>query len=99
MKNIVGDAMLFGIRVDSVQIPGPIKKAWMTMELAGIMHDNQGSRPSKSQREEAKQAVEARCEAAAENGSYTRMNETSVLWDAATETLYVGSVSEQTRRA
>ena len=94
-KNIVGDAMHFGIRTDSVQIPGPIKKAWMTMELAGIMHDNQGKRPSKSQREEAKEAVEARCVAAAKDGGFKRMSETSVLWDEATDTLFLGSVSEK----
>ena len=98
-KNIVGEAMHFGIRMDSVQIPGPIKKAWMTMELAGIMHENQGKRPSKSQREEAKEAVEARCVAAAKEGSFKRMSETSVLWDAATDTLFVGSVSEKANEA
>ena len=98
-KNIIGDAMHFGIRMDSVQIPGPIKKAWMTMELAGIMNDNQGKRPSKTQREEAKEAVEARCVAAASDGGFKRMSETSVLWDAGTGTLFLGSASEKANEA
>ena len=94
-KNIIGEALHFGIRTDSCQIPGPIKKAWTAMELAGIMKDNQGGRPSKSQREEAKEAIEARCAAEADKGNYLRMSETSVLWDAPTETIYLGSTSEK----
>lgn len=94
-KNIIGEALHFGIRTDSCQIPGPIKKAWTAIELAGIMKDNQGGRPSKSQREEAKEAIEARCAVEAEKGNYLRMSETSVLWDAPTETIYLGSTSEK----
>ena len=94
-KNIIGEALHFGIRTDSVQIPGPIKRAWTAIELAGIMKDNQGGRPSKKQREEAKEAIEARCAAEAEKGNYLRMNEVSVLWDAPTETVYLGSTSEK----
>jgi len=94
-KNIIGDAMHFGIRTDSCQVPGPIKRAWTAMELAGVMKDNAGGRPSKSQREEAKQAIEARCAAEAEKGNYLRMSETAVLWDAVNETIYLGSASEK----
>jgi len=94
-KNIVGEAMHFGVRVDSCQIPGPIKRAWTAIELAGIMKDNSGGRPSKKQREEAKESIEARCAVEAEKGNYLRMSETSILWDAVTETVYLGSTSEK----
>ena len=94
-KNIIGEAMHFGVRTDSCQIPGPIKRAWTAIELSGIMKDNAGGRPSKTQREEANQAVEARCAVEAEKGNYLRMSETSVLWDAPTETVYLGSTSEK----
>jgi hypothetical protein len=94
-KNIIGEAMHFGVRVDACQIPGPMKRAWTAIELAGIMKDNEGGRPSKTQREEANEAVEARCVAEAEKGNYLRMSETSVLWDAATETVYLGGTSEK----
>ena len=69
------------------------------MELAGIMNENQGKRPSKTQREEAKEAVEARCVAAASDGGFKRMSETSVLWDAGTGTLFLGSASEKANEA
>lgn len=94
-KNIIGEAMHFGIRIDSCQIPGPIKQAWMKIELAGIMKDAQG-RPSKAQRDEAKEAVEAKCVAESENGNYKKMAVTPVLWDSVAGTLYLGGTSEKT---
>lgn len=98
-KNVIGDALHFGIRFDSCQIPGPIKQAWMQMELAGLLKDNPGSSPSKVQREEAKEAVEARCADEAAKGNFIRMSVVSVLWDAMTETIYLGSTSEKTNEA
>lgn len=94
-KNILGEALHFGIRSDVCQIPGPVKQAWMQIELSGMMKDNPGGRPTKSQREEAKQAVEALCEQEAANGNYQRMSVTPVLWDAETETIYLGGTSEK----
>ncbi len=98
-KNILGEALHFGIRCDTCQIPGPIKKAWMQIELSGMMKDNPGGRPTKSQREEAKQAVDDLCEQQAEKGNYLRMNQTPVLWDAETETVYLGGTSEKANDA
>lgn len=98
-KNIIGEAMHFGIRNDSCQIPGPIKQAWMQIELGGALKDNPGTRPTKAQREEAKVAVEARCVDEAAKGNFRRMSVTPVLWDANTETIYLGGTSEKTNDA
>ena len=98
-KNVIGEALHFGIRFDSCQIPGPIKQAWMHMELAGIMPDDQSGRPSKAQREEAKEAVEALCVAEAKKGNYMKMAVTPVLWDSKSETLFLGSSSEKSNDA
>ena len=98
-KNILGEAMHFGVRIDSCSVPTPIKNAWMKIELAGIMTDNLGGRPSKAQRDEAKDAVDARCEAEAKKGNYLKMSEVSVLWDSPTGTLFVGSTSEKTNES
>lgn len=94
-KNVIGDAMHFGVRIDSCSIPGSIKRAWMAIELSGIMKDNPGGRPSKAQREEAQESVEARCADEAAKGNYQRMAATPILWDATTETVYLGSTSEK----
>jgi len=94
-KNIIGQALHFGVRIDTFSVPGNIKRAWMQIELNGIMTDNAGGRPTKAQREEANQAVEQRCADEAAKGNFKRMNVTSVLWDAATETLFIASNSEK----
>jgi hypothetical protein len=96
-KNVIGEAMHFGVRIDSCQIPSPIKRAWMHQELAGMMKDSAPeSRPNKAQKTEAKEAVEARCAAEADKGNFKKMAETSLLWDAQTDTLMVSTASEKT---
>ena len=95
-KNIIGEAMHFSIRIDSCQIPGPIKRAWTQIELSGIMKDNPGGRPNKAQREEAKEAVEALCAEESKKGNFNRMSVIPVLWDSASSTLFVGNTSEKT---
>ena len=97
-KNIIGEALHFGIRMDTCQIPGPIKQAWMQIELSGVMKDEQ-SKPSKAQREEAKEAVEAKCVAESQSGNFRKMAVTPVLWDAVGDTLYLGGTSEKTNDA
>ena len=92
-KNILGDALHFGIRVDSDQIPSPLRNAWMQMELLPLMADSPGAKPTKQQREEAKELVEARCAEETATGKYRRMAHTPILWDAANDELYVGSNS------
>ena len=95
-KNIIGEAMHFGIRIDSCQIPSPIKRAWMHQELASALTDNPGGKVSKAQRTEAKEAVEARCAQEAEKGNFKKLSEISVLWDAVTDTIFLGGTSEKT---
>ena len=94
-KNVIGEAMHFGIRVDSVAVPSSIKNAWMQIELAPFMVDNPGGKPSKAQKQEAKDAVDARCADEADRGNFKRMSETSVLWDGENETIFLGSTSEK----
>ena len=94
-KNVIGEALHFAIRIDSCQIPGPVKRAWTHIELAGIMKDNPGGRPSKVQREEAKEAVEAKCAEESKKGNFKKQAVVPVLWDTATETLFLGSTSEK----
>ncbi len=95
-KNVIGQAMHFGVRIDSCQIPSPIKRAWMHQALAGVVADNPGSKPTKAQRTEAKEAVEDRCAQEAEKGNFQKLSEVSVLWDAVADTIYLGSTSEKT---
>ncbi len=92
-KNIFGDAMHFGIRIDTNQIPSAIRNAWLQIELAALSAENASGRPTKKQRQEAKESVEARCQEEAATGKYRRMQQVPVLWDAADATIYLGGTS------
>ena len=92
-KNVIGDALHCGMRIDVNQIPGPVRKAWLQLELAALTQDNPGGRPTKLQRQEAKEAVAARCEEEARNGRFRRMQQVPLLWDALNGLLYCGGTS------
>jgi len=47
-KNIIGQALHFGVRIDTFSVPGNIKRAWLQMELNGIMADNVGKPPKET---------------------------------------------------
>ncbi len=89
-KNVINDAVHFGIRIDTNQIPAAIKNAWLQLELAGLGRDNPSGVPTKSQRKEAKEAVQQRCEVEAATGKYRKFQPISLLWDHGYEMLYFG---------
>ena len=80
----------FGVRIDASQVPSAIRKAWLQLELAGIMAENPDRRPTKAQRQEAKDAVEAHCAEESAAGKYQRMSHFPVLWDARENLLFFG---------
>lgn len=92
-KNVFNDALHFGMRVDTNQVPSAIRKAWMQMELAGIMAENPHRKPTKREKEEAREAVEQRVEAEVATGKYLRMNQVPALWDAPSSMMYFGASS------
>jgi hypothetical protein len=92
-KNIVGDALHCAIRIDTHQIPAAVRKAWLQLELAALTVDNSGSRPTKAQRQEAREAVEARCQDEIRSGRFLRMQQFPVLWDARNSVLFFGGSS------
>ena len=92
-KNVIGPALHFGVRIDTDQIPAAIRNAWLKMELLPLTADNPSGRPTKAQRQEAKEAVEARCIEEARSGRFRRMQQAPVLWDADNGVIYVGSSS------
>ena len=92
-KNVIDNALHCAIRVDSNQVPSAIRKAWLQMELLALSKDNTSGRPTKAQRQEAKESVEQRCEDEARTGKYHKMQEFPLLWDAQQQLLYIGSSS------
>lgn len=92
-KNVYGDALHFAVRIDTNQVPAAIRRAWLQIELAMLNADSPERRPTKAQRQEAKDAVEARCEEAARSGQFQRMQQFPVLWDAQTGSVFCGGTS------
>lgn len=92
-KNVINDALHCAIRVDTDRIPGAIRKSWLQMELAALAADNPSGRPTKAQKQEAKEAVEARCEDEIRTGKFRRMQQFPVLWDARQNRLLFGGSS------
>ncbi|MCP4191992.1 MAG: hypothetical protein GY768_15375 [Planctomycetaceae bacterium] len=92
-KNVIVDAMHFGVRIDTNQIPAAIRNAWLQMELLPLAVDNPSGKPTKAQRQEAKEAVEALCETEAASGKFRRMQQIPILWDALNDSLYIGGTS------
>jgi len=92
-KNVYGDALHFAVRIDTNQVPAAVRRAWLHIELATLTAESPGRRPTKAQREEAKEAVEARCEEAARSGQFQRMQQFPILWDAKHGLLYCGGTS------
>lgn len=92
-KNIFADALHCSIRIDTNQVPAAIRKAWLQIELANVSADNPSGRPTKIQRQEAKEAVQARCEQEAKDGRFRRMQQFPILWDSLGGILYFGGSS------
>ncbi|MES2793963.1 MAG: hypothetical protein V4719_30395 [Planctomycetota bacterium] len=92
-KAMIDDALHCAVRIDTNKIPSPLKKAWLQMELAVLAAENKSGRPTKAQKQEAKESVEARCEQELKTGRYRKMQQFPVLWDAREGILYVGTSS------
>jgi hypothetical protein len=92
-KNVIGEALHCAVRIDTNQIPAAVRKAWMQMEIAALAADNPSGRPTKAQRQEARETVEARCEEEARSGKFKRMQQFPVLWDTRTSLLHFGGTS------
>jgi hypothetical protein len=92
-KNVIGEALHCGVRIDANQIPAAVRKAWLQIELAAFTADSATGRPTKAQRQEAKEAVAARCEEEAKTGKFRRMQQFPLLWDARQSILYFGGTS------
>jgi hypothetical protein len=89
-KNLINGAVHCSARIDTNHIPAAIRNAWLQMELAGHAKDNESGIPTKSQRKEAKEAVEHRCETEAATGKYRKMQQFPLLWDIKQGLLYFG---------
>jgi hypothetical protein len=92
-KNLLDDALHLAIRVDTDKIPGSLLRAYTKIETDARAALNPSGRPTKAQRQEAKEAARIRAEAEAADGRFRRMAHYPVLWDGRANVLYAGTAS------
>jgi hypothetical protein len=92
-KNVVNDALHLAMRLDADKIPGDLLRAYTRIELDARARQNPSGRPTKTQRQEAKEAARLRAEAEAADGRFRRRKHVPVLWDGPSNTLYAGTTS------
>lgn len=92
-KNILNDALHLAIRIDTDKIPGTLLKAYTKIETDARAQMNPSGKPTKAQRQEAKEAARIRAEAEAADGRFRRMAHYPILWDGQSNVLYVGATS------
>ncbi|HBE68731.1 MAG TPA: hypothetical protein DDW52_11350 [Planctomycetaceae bacterium] len=92
-KNLIDDQLHCSVRIEIDQIPSALKNAWLKMELAAVAADNSSGRPTRKQRQEAKETIQARCEEELATGKYRRMQHYPILWDPQESELFVSGSS------
>ena len=92
-KNIVNEAVHFGMRVDASKPPAALKQAYFQMALAEKAAGNPSGFATKKQKAEAKEEAEERLLGEAEDGRYLQMKTVPALWDAKQSVVYFGSSS------
>jgi hypothetical protein len=89
-KNVLGDVLYCGIRIDTTKVPAALRKAWLQMEIDALTGDSAGRRLTKAERQQVNEAVEQRAKDEASDGRFRRMQHVSVLWDVGQRFLYLG---------
>lgn len=92
-KNVINDALVCALRIDSNKVPADLLRAYQQIELAALAANNPSGYPTKQQRLEAKQSAEERCQAEAQTGKFRKMKQFPILWDARQNIVYFGSSS------
>ena len=92
-KNVLGDALHLAMRIDAEKVPGDLLKAYTKIELDARAALNPSGRPTKAQREEAKEAALMRAEAEGVDGRFKRRKQVPILWDGREGVLYAGTTS------
>lgn len=92
-NNVFDDCLHVGMRFDVDKIPSNILKAYTEIEIKALAAGNPSGRPTKEQKEEAKDSALARAQAEATDGRYRRMAMHPLLWDQSSQTLYSSASS------
>jgi hypothetical protein len=93
-KNIVNDALVFGLRVDTNKLPSDLMRAYAEMELAVLLAESEQEFPSRKMKQQAKEAAEERLNDEAKSGKFRRMKQFPVMWDIRNKVVYFGGSNQ-----
>jgi hypothetical protein len=92
-KNIVNDTLHFALRVDTNKLPSDLLRAYAQIELQALAKNNPSGIPSARQKREARDSARERLEEEAKDGRFLKRKAYSILWDAPSNELLVGTTS------
>lgn len=92
-KNVVGDALVCDLRVDTDKLPGDKLKSYYQIELKALAVGNPSGLPSSRQKKEARENARDRLELEAKDGRFKRRKCVPVLWDGPSNTVWFGATS------
>jgi hypothetical protein len=92
-KNIVEDALQFGLRVDSTKLPADLLRAYTQIDLEALARENPSGIPSSRQKKEARESALRRLEEEAKDGRFLKRKSFPTLWDARSNELLFGAAS------
>lgn len=92
-KNVVNDALVFDLRVDTDRLPGDLMKAYYERELAAPSKDNPSGFASARQKREAKDIARERLEDEAKDGRFRKRKCIPAMWDRVSNTVLFGATS------
>jgi hypothetical protein len=92
-KNVVNDALIFCLRVDTTRIPSDLMRAYAAVELQALAKGNPSGIPSARQKREARESARLRLEEEARDGRFLRRKLCPLLWDAQSNELLVGTTA------
>lgn len=92
-KNIINDALLFELRIDTDKLPPELMKAYYETELKALAASNPSGFASARQKREAREVARERLEQEAKDGRFRKRKCIPILWDAKSNEVLFGATS------
>ncbi len=92
-KNILGDALQFGLRIDSAAVPPSLMRAYIRQEQEALAKDKPAGFPRGKLKSAARTAAQRRVELEIKEGRYHRMRDFPILIDSRSDSLLLASTS------
>lgn len=90
-KNVVGDCLHFGLRIDTSRPPPDLTRAYVQMELDSLLGQDNRSGGFGRIKREATEAARRRIEGEVRDGKYRKLRHFPMLLDTRDEVVYVGA--------